>query len=312
MAMVQYSVWNNCNGSCAFCLRKERAIYSKEDMLFSLEAIKDNIKLVDWEQQFSDGISLLGGELYNITDPDLQASFLELVDVIIDCILLKSTNPNCRYSSVTNGVYDPAFLFKVLDRIKSKAGIGFVDINFSYDLKYRYRTEADRLQVIANINKVHTRYDYSVGVQMILAQYVLDAIKAKTWSIEHFLNNEIPGNMLCFLYPHPIHTGKLLDDFYLKRRDLLEFLLYLRENHPKIYASFVFSTRNSGEFKYTGLIDKSFITDHRRTTELPALSDGKEILNPCCGHSTLYKCYIDSSACLLCDINALEGASDTL
>ena len=92
----------------------------------------------------------------------------------------------------------------------------------------------------------------------------------------------------------------------------MDFLLKLREEHPSIYSSFIFSTRNSGEFKYTGLVDKRFITEHSETTELPSLSDGKEVINSRCGHSTLYRCYIDSSACILCDIESIEGASDTL
>lgn len=312
MAMVQYSVWNNCNGSCDFCLRKERSIYSIDEMIYSIETIKKNIELIDWKGQFSDGISLLGGELYHITDKKLQDKFMELIDVIIEKILLVSSNPNCRYSSVTNGVYDPTFLYRVLDRIVEKCGIKKVDINFSYDLKYRYKTEESRLKAISNINGVHQRYNYSVGVQMILTQYVIDAINKGEWSIDKFLNEEIPGNMLCFLYPHPIHTGKLLDDFYLKRKSFLKFLIWLRNNHYSTYKSFIFSTHNSGEYKWTGLVDKSFIKDHHETKELPKLSDGKEILNPRCGHSTLYKCYIDSSSCMLCDINTLEGETDTL
>lgn len=310
--MVQYSCWNNCNGSCDFCLRKERSIYSLEDQIFSLETIMKNIDLIDWENKFSDGISLLGGELYNITDKKLQDTFMELIDTIIDKILLKSKNPNCRFSSVTNGVYDPTFLFRVLDRVQERAGIKAIDINFSYDIKYRYKNEDMRKQALSNINSVHNRYNYCVGVQMILAQYVLDMVKSGEWSIDRFLKEEIPGNMLCFLYPHPVHTGKILPDFYLKRKDFLDFLLKLREEHPSIYSSFVFSTRNSGEFKYTGLVDKRFITEHSETTELPSLSDGKEVINSRCGHSTLYRCYIDSSACILCDIESIEGASDTL
>lgn len=310
--MVQYSCWNNCNGSCDFCLRKERSIYSLEDQIFSLETIMKNIDLIDWENKFSDGISLLGGELYNITDKKLQDTFMELIDTIIDKILLKSKNPNCRFSSVTNGVYDPTFLFRVLDRVQERAGIKAIDINFSYDIKYRYKNEDMRKQALSNINSVHNRYNYCVGVQMILAQYVLDMVKSGEWNIDRFLKEEIPGNMLCFLYPHPVHTGKILPDFYLKRKDFLDFLLKLREEHPSIYSSFIFSTRNSGEFKYTGLVDKRFITEHSETTELPSLSDGKEVINSRCGHSTLYRCYIDSSACILCDIESIEGASDTL
>ena len=39
-----------------------------------------------------------------------------------------------------------------------------VDINFSYDLKYRYKNENDARHVLKLINEFHERYDYGVGV----------------------------------------------------------------------------------------------------------------------------------------------------
>lgn len=307
MSMVQYSCWSNCNGSCDFCLRRERIPYDKNYMLCSLRAIRHNIDKVDWKGEYSDGISLLGGELYNITDTDVQDEFLRLVDDIIVKVLRVSPNKNVRYSTVTNGQYDPAFLFRVLDKISDACGTQAVDINFSYDLKYRYKTEDMRKLALENINKVHDRYDYRVGVQMILTQYVIDSVRNGTWSIDKFLKEDIPGNGLCFLYPHPIHTGIKLDDFFFKREDLLNFVLYLRTYFPDIHASFLFSTQNSGIFKATGLIDKRFREDFSLADQQPRLSDGKEEINPVCGHSTLYQCYSDSDACLLCDLQSMDA-----
>lgn len=169
--MVQYGVWPNCCNNCAFCLREERRPYSKEEQLLWLDRIKKNITLIDWENQFSFGISLLGGELYFITDKDLQESFLELIDVIIEKVLKVSKNPSCKYSTVTNGLYNPEFLYKVIDKIVNSVGIQYVDVNFSFDLKYRFKNEEDKQLVLKNINDFHNRYDYCVGVQMILTQY---------------------------------------------------------------------------------------------------------------------------------------------
>lgn len=306
MAMVQYSCWSNCNGTCDFCLRRERVPYSKDYQISSLRAIRHNIDKVDWENTYSDGISLLGGELYHITDKDIQEEFLLLIDDIIKKVLKVSKNPNVRYSTVTNGQYDPTFLFKVMDRIQAECGTQAIDINFSYDLKYRYKTEAMRQLALENIRKVHDRYNYRVGVQMILTQYVIDQVEAGYWNIQDFLDKEIPGNGLCFLYPHPIHTGLTLPDFFLKRESLLRFVTYLQMYFPSIYTSFLFSTQNSGVFKATGLIDKRFREHPELLDEQPRLSDGKEEINPDCGHTKLYQCYCDSDACLLCDLQALD------
>lgn len=282
-------------------MRLNREHMSKEKLINHIRSIRTNIKYVDWCGKFSHGISLLGGELYFYTDSDIQDEFMLLIKDIVDNILLKSPNPKCKYSTVTNGLYEPSFLFRVIDYIKDHAGIDKIDVNFSYDLKYRFKSEADRLLCLENINKFHNRYNYTTGVQMILTQYVIDSVFNGTWDMKAFLEKDIPGNTLCFLYPHPIHTGKILPDFQFRRNDFLKFVLYLRDNFPIIFLSFVASTHNSGIFKYTGWRDKT-----KDITQQPILSDGKEIINPKCGHSTLYQCYSDSDRCIECDLMGIS------
>lgn len=300
--MVQYGVWSNCCNDCDFCLRLWRTPLSKAEMLHQLDMIKQNIDYIDWKNKFSYGISLLGGEMYHITDPELQESFLELIDIIIEKILKVSPNPDVKYSTVTNGLYDPTFLFKVIDKIVNAVGKKAIDVNFSYDLKYRFHTEERRKLCLENINKFHERYNYNIGVQMILTQYLIDMVKNGEFSITEFLDKEIPGNTLTFLYPHPINTGLDLPDFNFKRSDFLNFMLYLSQNYPLIYKNFCSSTHNSAIFKYTGFFNKN--SDD--ITQQPLLTDGKQLINEKCGHSVLYQCYSDSDACIVCDLDNLN------
>ena len=300
--MVQFGVWSNCCNACDFCLREERIPYSKEKQLYYLDMIKKNIEYIDWKDKFSYGISLLGGELYYITDKDLQKSFLELIDVIIEKILKVSPNPECKYSTVTNGLYDPTFLYQVIDKIVKEVGLKAIDVNFSYDLKYRFKSEEDRLKVLKNINDFHKRYNYNVGVQMIMTQYVINEWKAGRFDVNKFMEEEIPGNYLTFLYPHPIRTGKKLDDFNFNRTDFLDFIQYLKDECYNVYLSFLHSTKNSGTFKYTGLQNRVYPSVDAQ----PVLSDGKEIINENCGHSIIYKCYSDCDDCVLCDLKEFD------
>lgn len=300
--MVQFGVWSNCCNACDFCLREERIPYSKEKQLYYLDMIKKNIEYIDWKDKFSYGISLLGGELYYITDKDLQKSFLELIDIIIEKILKVSPNPECKYSTVTNGLYDPTFLYQVIDKIVKEVGLKAIDVNFSYDLKYRFKSEEDRLKCLKNINDFHSRYDYNVGVQMIMTQYVINEWKAGRFDVNKFMEEEIPGNYLTFLYPHPVRTGKKLDDFNFNRNDFLDFIQYLKDECYNVYLSFLHSTKNSGTFKYTGLQNRI----HPSVNAQPVLSDGKEIINQECGHSIIYKCYSDCDDCVLCDLKNFD------
>ena len=302
--MVQYGVWPNCCNACDFCLRKNFGVtISKEQQLDILRKIRKNLDYIDWKGKFSGGISLLGGELYYITDKEIQDEFLLLVDDIIEKILKVSTNPNCRYSTVSNGMYDPEFLFKVIDRIDVAVGVSHVDMNFSYDLQHRFKSEDARLKVLQNINAFNDRYKYCTGVQMILTQHVIDSCNSGSFSIAKFLAEEIPGNQLCFLYPHKIHEDKSLPGFFFKRTDFLKFMLRLKALHHDIYQSFVQSTKNSALYKYSGYYERG--NPKESIDQQPILTDDKTS-TAICGHSTLYRCYADSDKCMLCDLMALD------
>ena len=306
--MVQYGIWNNCSNQCEFCLIKDETFFPKEKMLSELERTIQNLDYIDWKNEFSRGISLLGGELYYITDKDLQNKFLELIDAIIEKILKVSEDPLCRYSSVTNGLYDPTFLYQVIDRIKDAVGMRKIDINFSFDLKYRFKSDKDKQTVIDNINAFHKRYNYILGIQMVLTQYIIDAV-LNGWKLSIFMNEIFPGNRLALLYPHPIFRGKYygeteLKDFNFTRRSFLKFLPKLQEDLPFTYRGFIESTKNSATFKHTGLFFKGDTGDEKQK---PILCDGKELLNPQCGHSILYQCYSDTDKCMLCDIVTMDG-----
>lgn len=297
--MVQYGIWSNCSNKCDFCLIEKHYYRDSTTMISYLQEVIDNVKIQDWANKFSDGISLLGGELYFITDKAVQDKFMELIDVIIEYVLKVSKNPNCKYSTVTNGIYEPSFLYRVIDRIIEKAGIQYVDVNFSYDLKYRFHSEEARNQCLQNIIDFHKRYNYRIGVQMILTQYLIDMINIGEFSIDKWQNEIAPGSILEFLYPHKIHTGCVLPDFNFKRYDFIKFMRNLHKTNPENFYNFVSSVRHSSVFKYTGL----YIDENGITHPEPVLSDGKEIINAACGHSALYQCYADSDKCMLCDLN---------
>ena len=304
--MVQYSLWSNCTNHCDFCLIKDHHHYSKKEQIQNIHNIRENINYVDWVNEFSYGISLLGGEIYYITDKEIQDEFMLLIDDIIEKILKKSQNEFCRYSSVTNGMYDPSFLFRVVDKIRDEVGINKVDINFSYDLKYRYHNEESRKLALENINKFHERYNYKVGVQMILTQHLINRCKEGSFDIQRFVTEEIPGNILSLLYPHPVKTGKMLDEFFFNRDDFFWFVNYLKDNCMDTYYNFLYSTKNSGTFKYTGYLRRRG-DEIKKLTQQPTLSDGKEIINTKCGHSELYQCYSDCDECMLCDLQMIES-----
>lgn len=307
MAMVQYDLWNNCSNQCDFCLIYRKRILNNEQMIERIDQIIDNINYVGdrWTTQFSDGISLLGGEVYFITNSEVQEKLMELIDHIIDKILLpnKALGHICKYSTVTNGIYQPDLLFRMIDRVVERAGIEFVDVNFSYDLKYRFHNEESRLLCLENMRKFSERYNYRIGAQMVVTEYLIDMINRGEFDISEFQTKIVPNSIVEFLYPHEVHTGKVLDDFQFPRDKFLKFLVWLKANYYENFINYCDSINNSSIFKYTGL----YINEDWSMEIEPKLSDGKEIINPACNHSVLYQCYKDSDKCILCDILKIKG-----
>ena len=298
--MVQYSLWSNCCNNCKFCLIKDKDILNKQQQLQSIKDIKENINHIDWKDKFSDGISILGGEIYFIKDQEIQEAYLDLIDDIIEKILKVSKSPNCRYSTVTNGLYSPEFLYKVIDKIANNVSIKAIDMNFSYDLKYRFKNEKDASIVLKNIQDFHNKYNYKVGVQMILTQYVINMWKEGIFNVNDFIESNIKGNNLQFLYPHPINPNlPPLYDFNFNRKDFLNFVADLKYTNYEVFKSFILSTMNSGTYKYNGY--SSFSKHFKNVTDQPKLVEERsELLN--CKHSKLYQCYADSNKCMLCDL----------
>ncbi|MDY2882589.1 MAG: hypothetical protein SOT71_08045 [Romboutsia timonensis] len=297
--MVQYSLWANCQNNCKFCLRHDRTIWEPHKQVDRINEIRKNIRVIDWENTYNRGISLLGGEIFFVKDEEIIKNFLLLIDDICE-IILKPVRTS-RFSFVTNALYDPnTFLFKVLDRINETVGIERADINVSYDIKYRFDTLEKKKLCEKNIVKISKRYNYLVGVQTILTQYLIDAINKGEFNFDTqekkvFKN----GGMITLLYPHPINPElPPLNDFKFLRKSFIEFMNYLKINYPKKFENFYLSTINSAKLKETGARDPLA----GKETAQPILSDGKEIINENCNHSTLYQCYSDCNNCMLCDL----------
>lgn len=302
MAMVQYGLWPNCTNDCDFCLLQDRIYKSKEERLRVLAATKENIKTVDWKDKFSNGISLLGGEVFYTDSQEIKDSFLDLIDKIIEIVFKQSEI--ARLSIVSNGIYDSKILLEpTLNLLDKKGVLSRLDLNFSYDMKYRFHNQESLDLMIKNTNLVYDLYGIFPCVQTCLTQYLIDAYLNNTFNIFKFQREHFPHTELTFLYPHEINTGKILDDFFFKRNSLIKFIKRLKQDgYNDTVQHFIQSVINSSQFKYTGLWDRSDILegDDAKILQAPTL-EKKQILTEC-GHSQLYRCYADSNKCMLCDL----------
>ena len=305
MAMVQYGLWPNCTNNCDFCLLLDRVYKSEKERLRVLAAVKENIKIVDWKDKFSDGISLLGGEIFYTDSEKVKASFLDLINLIIDCVF--SQSERSIISIVSNGIYDPNILLRpTLDLLKERGVLDRINLNFSYDHKYRFHTEESLHSMIKNTNLVYDEYGIVPCVQTCLTQYLIDMHLNGEFNIFDYQKEHFPNSVLTFLYPHKINTGKEVGDFFFTRSSLFKFIKWLKEHkYEDTLNNFIQSVINSSQFKYTGLLYRGDVLENGRDRDKEAHQqptlERKQILTDC-GHSNLYRCYSDSDKCMLCDL----------
>jgi hypothetical protein len=304
MAMVQYGLWSNCTNNCDFCLLKDREYKSEVERLNMISSIRENIHCLDWKTQFADGISLLGGEIYYTESNKIKVAFLELIEDIIKTIILP--NPKAIYSTVTNGIYDSKILLEpTLDLFIKYGVLDQVDINFSWDLKYRFHNEFSLQQMLKNVNLVYDKYQLIPTVQTCLTQYLIDAHLNNTFNLFDYQAKFFPHTRLALLYPHKINTGKIITDFFFTRESLFKFIKYLKAmNKNELIQHLIQSVTNSSQFKYTGLWKRDSLYSKKQDIEeiqqVPTLENKQVLLD--CGHSDMYRCYTDSDKCLLCDL----------
>lgn len=305
MAMVQYGLWPNCTNRCDFCLLEDRVYKSEDARLRVLAAVKENIKTIDWKDKFSNGISLLGGEIFYTDSEKVKTSFLDLINQIVDDIFTKSNV--AMISVVSNGIYDSDVLLRpTLDLLKKRNVIDRINLNFSWDIKGRFHSEESLQSMIKNTNLVYDEYGITPLVQTCLTQHLIDEHLNGNFNIFEYKKQNFPNSILAFLYPHKINTGKVVSDFFFTRNSLFKFIIWLKDNdYDEVLEHFIQSVINSSQFKYTGLFYRGDVLDDGEDKEAeynqePTL-EKKQVLTEC-GHSNLYRCYSDSDKCMLCDL----------
>lgn len=304
MSMVQYGLWPNCTNHCDFCLLLDKDYKTVDERLNMLASIKKNIEVIDWKEKFQNGISLLGGEIYYTESKEVKKEFLNLIEKIIKVIIVP--NKTAIYSTVTNGIYDSGVLLEpVLDLFKRYNVIDQVDINFSWDLKYRFHNKESLESMIRNTNFVYEKYGLIPRVQTCLTQYLIDAHLKGDFSLIDYQKEHFPNTILALLYPHKINTGKVLNDFFFTRESLFNFIAYLKNtNQNNLIQHLIQSVINSSQFKYTGLWERDTLYEknknNKEINQQPTLENKQNLTE--CGHSDLYRCYSNSDKCLLCDL----------
>ena len=275
MKILQYLLWTNCNNACKFCIRGDKSdAYSKtEDMLVSIQKAKSNILSQDWSS-YKGGISIIGGELYYVEDRKLQLALLDLMHTATDVILKK--NDSTCIVLITNLIYDDSFLKEVLHQFEKEGVLNQVHLHTSFDLKYRYKDNADKQLMLSNLEDLSKEFStLNLTTQTILTQYFINAVNDGSFNISEF--EEKYNTRFTLLVPLYSNLSCTLSDFFPKRRDFINFLIKLYDENPITFRKFIDSARYA--FSSKDFIDTQNDQECRPSNSVFVTSDMMK-----CGH----------------------------
>ena len=306
---IQFELWHECNNLCKMCfLGLENRITPIETKIRSLKEAIEGAKTFK-----GDIIAIIGGEFFQgqLNDPEVHRLFYEFINIVINKLNTKEIEVAWVTATLTDKT--PKDLIEFLTFTKENwNGNGELLLCTSYDTIGRFHTEQKKLNWEENMLLI-PQIDPRIGLNttMILTN---DLIKK-------YLNNEI--SFLDFttkyntgiMIKHP-NSGpyknlqdmeKGLPGFVPERKNTLRFFKKLKLKEPFIFDTCVFNVnrradecikRNNNGQSYIDLRDKLGTNEY-------ALDDEKSQTMPC-GHSSLYRCYIDSDACMKCDFLAIR------
>lgn len=285
---LQLVLWVDCNSGCAFCLNK-RGLSNKDFKEDKIENLKKALKIVqDVQKDQYDFVGLIGGEFFQgqITE-DVEPYYRELVANIKE----KIDNKILKQVFVASSLMGPN--------------------NYEEFQKYFGAFRKDEILICTSFNVVgqfgkfpvsnwHANYEkftsngYNLHIEMIASEANMQAILNHEINLLPWVRNNIRIDFL-----RPIDFGDRPKQdfpwFFPKRETFIKFMMFLEVNFPMMMDDFM-SLKQRASLLHNFTFDQQ-VQRHEEFNE----GEG-HVMD--CGHSSMFKAYIDCDKCMACDILA--------
>lgn len=325
LCTYQFQLWEECNNNCAFCyLGRNREFTNDIQKKINIQKVLKTL-LNDELYKKVNCIAYIGGEFFQgqLKSSDVKNEFYKLIRYT-DNLLTSKKIKNCWISASLidinqNDLYETLKLF-------SPNNIEKVWILTSFDCKWRFKTEQERLQWIKNLYLLRQTYPkIQINVTTIFTQYFIDMYL----SGEYVYFFKLFNSLQCSFFlktPCKIINGsnrfytkaeisKILPGFFPTRASVLKFLNKFKDIEQPLAYDRLFSMGYRADylelygdrhaFTYRDRInEEEYITKKTEIdiSHLKYIGDEVEFQHGItCNHSSEYTCYVDSDNCLICD-----------
>ena len=283
---LQLVMWVDCNSHCAFCLNR-RGLANKdfhEDKIENINKALDIVRKIEPGQY--DFIGLIGGEFFQgqITE-DVAPHYKELVAEIKDKIDKKYVKQLFVASSLMGP--DNYAEFQKYFSAFNKSEI-LVCTSYNTWGQFGCFPESNW----QNNYKLFTDNGYQLHIEIIASESNLNAIIEGRLNLLPWVRKNI---RIDFLRPIDFinEPKQKFPCFFPKRETFIKFMMFLEVNFPMMLDDFM-------SLKQRASLLHNFTFD-QKVERKEEFNEGEGYVMKC-GHSSLFKAYIDCDKCMACDI----------
>lgn len=322
---VQFELWQECNNHCVYCTLGRNNIKTPDEM--KMEALDKAIKFVKSAEDI-DVFGLIGGEFFQgqITTLEMKWKFEELIYLIYSAMSSNRINHFWLNATLTDESQHP--LPKLLDTFLGEENNIFLPnvmdrvwILTSYDTMGRFHTPKYLTNWKNNMRKLHETYpDLNFNTTMIITGDF----------IQKYMKNEIDLQEFQYLYntsiflKTPVRPDDMTNlskdeinrrfkyEFFPRKKEFTQFLMKYKEKEGDEAFANLFSNELKANvvhknYNREDLRDITFTRGVDFKESLDCDKSIKEIETSACGHSNIYKCFVDCDNCAVCTKEAIAN-----
>ena len=319
---LQLEIWHECNNQCSFCYLGKANLHTPNEV--KLKSLEHALEIISdlslYTEKGYNTIGYIGGEFFQgqLNTPEIRDKFFELMKKT--AWLKENGYIHSVWMYVTLTIGDQKDLYNVLDLYKDLDGFWILT---SYDTAGRFHTEAAEKNWRFHMKNLYNKYPkLRFNVTSILTGDLAEKYLDNKLSFKQMME-EFHCSFFLKQCGSPGMTKEQMNakvpNFFPKRKVFLEFLKKFKHDEPaELWDKMMnIEYRADAMYRMTDEAGKELVLYHRnKETYLETCDeDYGDIatgftLNPSCNHMDLYKVYIDSEACILCDKQMIEKIYD--
>ena len=313
---MQFELWQECNNRCVYCFLREDNKKTEDSV--KLESLKRTYEIICNPDNYPthNVIGFIGGEFFQgqLKDPDVRLWFYKVMSKTAE--LYNNRTIQQVWIPATLNIGNQQDLYQVLDLFNDHDDVWIIT---SWDSMGRFKTDKMFETWDFHMKNLHNKYPgLKFNITTILTgdfieKYLDDKISLKNMMNEYHAHfffkqcglfaNKASESTLEEQMESKLASNEVLANFFPKRKTFLKFLIKFKREESEDMWNRLFNIKFRANELYRNHNDGRTEMNRRYKDTKSEVEDS---MITECGHPMVYRAYIDSDECVLCDKERLS------